>query len=126
MELLEYQKSSFSRFLVLKWLHRIKKKKEKKKENEKLKNHSKPPKLVRKSLSSNSNKSRKLFFFSIENLFLSLPVTRSAGHNTILPSNISISKMLKVGIVFTGHFFKEFLISFLIISRLIYFGLLVL
>ena len=100
------------------------KKKEKKKENEKLKNHSKPPKLVRKSLSSNSNKPKAFFF--IENLFLSLPVTRSAGHNTILPSNISISKMLKVGIVFTGHFFKEFLISFLIISRLIYFGLLVL
>ena len=83
------------------------KKKRKKKENEKLKNHSKPPKLVRKSLSSNSNKSRKLFFF-IENLFLSLPVTRSAGHNTILPSNSSISKMLKVGIVFTGHFLKSF------------------
>ena len=39
------------------------KKKEKKKENEKLKNHSKPPKLARKSLSSNSDKSRKLFCF---------------------------------------------------------------
>ena len=75
-----------------------KKKQKKKKENEKLKNHSKPSKLVRKSL---------FCFFFIENLFLSLPVTHSAGHNTILPSNSSISKMLKVNIIFTGHLLKS-------------------
>ena len=64
--------------------------------------------------------------FSVwESLFLafSLPVTHFENHNTDLPSNSNVSKTVKVSIAFRQCFFKEYLISFLIICRLIDFVL---
>ena len=49
---------------------------------------------------SNSNKSRTFFCLFTENLTLSFPVIRWAGHNTDLPSNINISKTVRVNIAF--------------------------
>ena len=54
---------------------------------------------------------------------ISLPVTLSEGHHANLPSRSNISKTVKVNIVFATKFFKEYLISFLMISSLIYFAL---
>ena len=60
---------------------------------------------------------------SLMTLTLLLPVTRhnaeGAGHNTVQHSNSNISKQVRVNIVFTRLFLKEYLISYLIISRLI-------
>ena len=92
MELLESQKPSFSIFLVLKGLNKIKE----------IKNYSESPKLLSQSLFKQ---------FRIENLTLSLPATRCAGHNTDLPSNRNISKTVRITIAFTQKFFKEYCIS---------------
>ena len=56
-------------------------------------------------------------------LTLSLPVTACAGHKTNLPSNSNISEMVRVNLAFT--YFKEYFTSFLIISWLIDFALVV-
>ena len=92
VELLESQKPSFSIFLVLKGLNKRKE----------IKNYSKPPKLLSQSLFKQ---------FKIEDLTLSLPATRCAGHNTDLPSNCNISKTVWITIAFTRKFFKEYCIS---------------
>ena len=92
VELLESQKPSFSIFLVLKGLNKRKE----------IKNYSKPPKLLSQSLFKQ---------FKIEDLTLSLPATRCAGHNTDLPSNRNISKTVRITIAFTQKFFKEYCIS---------------
>ena len=60
------------------------------------------------------------------NLTLSLLVTCCAGHNTGLPSNSNISKTVRVNIAFTTTFLKEYLISFLMISRLADYAIVVL
>ena len=59
-------------------------------------------------------------------LTLSFPVTGWASANTDLPSNSDISKTVKENIVFIEMFFKEYLIGFLMISRLIDFATVVL
>ena len=59
-------------------------------------------------------------------LTLSLLVPLWVGDNTDLPSNSNISKTVIVDITVSGTCFKEYLISFLMISRLIDFALLVL
>ena len=59
-------------------------------------------------------------------LTLSVFVTRCAGDDPNLHSNSNISKMVKVNIVLTRTFRKEYSISFLVISRLIDFSLVVL
>ena len=46
-------------------------------------------------------------------------LTRCADHNTDLPSSSNISKTVRVNIVFTEIFCKEYSISFLMIARLI-------
>ena len=51
-------------------------------------------------------------------------MTRRVGHNTDLPSNSNISKTVRVNISFTRKFFREYSITFLMIS--IDFGLVVL
>ena len=58
---------------------------------------------------------------------LLLPVTRCSGHNTNLPSNNNILKIVTVNIAFTKAFFlkKNYWISFLIMSRLIDYALVV-
>ena len=56
-------------------------------------------------------------------LTLSLPVTACTGHKTNLPSNSNISEMVRVNLAFT--FFKEYFTSFLIITWLIDFALVV-
>ena len=64
--------------------------------------------------------------FSVwESLFLafSLPVTHCEDHNTDLTSNSNVSKTVKVSIAFRQGFFKEYLISLLMICRLIDFVL---
>ena len=55
-------------------------------------------------------------------LLLSLAMTRSAGHDTDLRLNSNISKTIRVKITF----FKECLMRFIMISRLIDFALVVL
>ena len=50
---------------------------------------------------------------SFSNLTLSLHVIHCAGHNTDLPSKVRVS------IAFTRTFFKEYLVSFLMIFKLI-------
>ena len=57
---------------------------------------------------------------------LSLTVTHCAGHNTDLPSNNNISKTVRVNSVFAGTIFKDYSISFLMITTLIDFALAVL
>ena len=66
-----------------------------------------------------------LVFFLMYNYFLTLllPVPYWAGANTDLDSNSKISKTLSVNSTFTGKVFKEHLISFLMIPRLIDFAL---
>ena len=59
-------------------------------------------------------------------LTLSLSEPRWGGDNTDLPSDINISKTVEVSIAFIATFFKEYWISFLMISRLIDFALVVL
>ena len=56
----------------------------------------------------------------------SLSVTRCVSHNTDLASNTNFSKTARVNSVFTRTIFKEYSISFLIISRLKDFALVVL
>ena len=56
---------------------------------------------------------------------LSLSVTRCEGHNTNLPSNRNISKMIRLDMAFTAMYFEENSISFLVTSRLIDFALVV-
>ena len=67
----------------------------------------------------------KLFLFFPWKLNLFLRETCCADLNTNLLSS-NISKLVRVSIVFTITFFKEYSISFLMISRLIDFALLVL
>ena len=66
-----------------------------------------------------------LVFFLMYNCFLTLllPVPYWAGANTDLDSNSKIPKTLSVNSTFTGKVFKEHLISFLMIPRLIDFAL---
>ena len=59
-------------------------------------------------------------------LTFSLTVLHWVGDNSDLPLNSNISKTVSVNIAFTGTFFKEYLISFLMVSRLIDFALSVL
>ena len=59
-------------------------------------------------------------------LTLSLPVNRCLGHNADLPLNSNILKTVIKNIAFTGKFLKEYSISFLTISSLVYFALVVL
>ena len=59
-------------------------------------------------------------------LTLSLSVAHCAGYNTDLASNSNISKTVRVSIAFTRTFLKEYSISFLTISRLLDFVLVVL
>ena len=68
---------------------------------------------------SNSNKSRTFFCFFTENFTPSFPVPCWAVHYTNLISNSNILKTVRINIVFPRMFFKEYLISFLMISRLI-------
>ena len=58
-------------------------------------------------------------------LTLLLPGTGCAGLNNNLPSNSNISKTVRVNIAFKKTFFKDISISFLMISRLIDFALVV-
>ena len=67
---------------------------------QKIKNHSKPPKLVSQSLFNNFNTFQIFFWFFTEALTLSLLVPRWADDNTDLPSNSNISKPVRVSIVF--------------------------
>ena len=60
------------------------------------------------------------------NVLLSLPVTSCAGYNTNLASKSNISEKMRANIAFTTPSFKEYSISFLMISRLIDFALAVL
>ena len=50
-------------------------------------------------------------------------MTSWAGHGIDLASNSSISKPLRVNMAFRRSFFKEYLISFLMICRLIDFAI---
>ena len=59
-------------------------------------------------------------------LTLAVPVPRYAGGNTNLPSNRNISKRVRVNMTFTTTYFKEYLMSFLVISNLIDFAFMVL
>ena len=106
----------FFLFPVLKRLNKVKK----------IKNRSKVPKLVRKSFFKQFQWSAIIFWLFTGNLTLSLAGTRCAGPNTDLPSNSNISKTVTVNAVFTRNFSKEYLISFLVICRLIDFASLVL
>ena len=68
-------------------------------------------------------------YFSLENTFkftVLLPVTRCVDHNTGLPSNSNIWKTVRVNVAFKGTFFKEYLISFVMIGKLIDFLLVIL
>ena len=108
MELLESQKSSFSHFPRLKVL-----------KSKKFKNHSKPPKLVRQSLFKQFQQKPNIFLvFHWKYYFF-------ASYNLVYDLHLSsnISEMVRVNIAFTRKFFKEYLISFLMIFRLIYFAL---
>ena len=58
-------------------------------------------------------------------LTFSLPVTRCAVHNTDLPSNSSVSKTVRVNIASRRNFFKEFSLSFLMLSKFKDFALVV-
>ena len=57
---------------------------------------------------------------------LLLFVPRWAGDNTDLPSNSNISKTVRVNIVFTTKFSKEYSTSFVMVCRLVDFVLVVL
>ena len=59
-------------------------------------------------------------------LALLLPVTHCAGHNSDLPSNSNISKSVRANTVFIQRFLNGYLISFLLIPRLIGFSLIIL
>ena len=50
-------------------------------------------------------------------------MTCRAGHNTDLPLNSNISKMVRVNITFTRTFCEEYSVSFLMISKLMDFAL---
>ena len=98
------QKPRFPIFPVLKELNKMKKKKK------------------IQVIQQNPN----IFFdFSLKLLpFLSLYPAR-VGNNTNLPSNSNISETIRVNTAFTGTFFKEHLISFLMVCRFIDFALVV-
>ena len=109
VELLESQKWWFSIFLVLKGLNKIKKK---------IKNHSKPSKLVSQSLFKQIQQKPDIFSVFHSKLTFSLPEPRWVGANTGLPSKNNISKMVRVNIAFTAAIFKEYSISFWMICSL--------
>ena len=69
-----------------------------------------------------------LYYNQYAILTLSLLVTSWAGHNTNLTSNCKISKTARENIAFKKekHFLEEYSISFLMISRLIGFAVVVL
>ena len=76
--------------------------------------------------SSNSNKKQTLLWLFIV-LALSLTDTRCVVHDTNLPWNSKTSKTVRVDIaIIKKIFFKEYLISFLIVSRFIDLALVVL
>ena len=132
VELLESQKSSFSIFLALKGLNTHTH------THTKITNHLKPPKLVRHHFSSNFNKTRRFFWFFIENLTVSLPVARLYTAQTMRFSikdffskceellNKSLMENFHFLCSVTRMFFKECLISFVMICRLIDFAIVVL
>ena len=104
----------------------------------KITNHLKPPKLVRHHFSSNFNKTRRFFWFFIENLTVSLPVARLYTAQTMRFSikdffskceellNKSLMENFHFLCSVTRMFFKECLISFVMICRLIDFAIVVL
>ena len=94
------------------------------KQTKKNKSHLKPPKLVIQSLFKKFQQNRNIllgFYWTL--LF---PVPCWANANTKRHSNSNISKMVKANTFFKWTFFKEYLIAFLMISRLINFVLVVL
>ena len=70
----------------------------------------------------NNNRTLKMIIL----LTLSLPVTHWAGNNTDLHPNSNISKTVRVNVACTRTFFKRYVISFLIVCRLIDFAFVVL
>ena len=54
---------------------------------------------------------------------LSLPVPRWTGGNSDLPSDSNISKTVRVNIAFSTTYFKEYLIRFVMVCRLMDFAL---
>ena len=72
------------------------------------------------------NKNSTLFIFFGDDLTLSPPVARSAGHNTQLNCNSNISEKVRVNGTFSGTFFEECSITLIMITRLPDFTLVVL
>ena len=60
-----------------------------------------------------------MIYLNFPVLTLLLPAPPWTGDNTVLPSNNNISKKVRVNAVFSEMFFKEYLISFLMVSRLV-------
>ena len=71
------------------------------------------------------NKTQIFFWFFTESLILLLSVRCWAGDNSNLPSNSSISKTVTLNTTFTEMFFKEYLISFVMVCRFKDFALVV-
>ena len=67
-----------------------------------------------------------MFAFHTILLTIFLPMSSWIGHNTDMPSNCNISKTVRVNNSFTGNFLKKYLVSFLMILKLIEFALAVL
>ena len=106
----------FQYFLVLKRLNKIKK----------IKNHSKP-KLASQSCMKSFKQNPNIFLFFTQTLTPLFCVSHWVGNNTNQSSNSNILKTVKGNIIFTTQMlFKQYLISFLMICRLIDFALLVL
>ena len=109
LKLQESQKICFSVFPVLKVLSKIKN----------FETHSKPPNLVRQTLSKQIQQKRN----SIGNLTLLLPTTCCASTQTNFPSNSNISKTVRVNSVSATQFFKDDSKSFSMTGRLLHFWL---
>ena len=60
-----------------------------------------------------------MIYLNFPVLTLLLPAPSWKGDNTVLPSNNNISKTVRVNAAFVGMFFKEYLISFLMVCRLV-------
>ena len=101
--------------------------------NERVKQNQKKLKTIQNLLSlsgnhfsSNCNKHQTSFWFFRENLILSLPGNHCACPNSDPTSSSNILKTVRLNIVITGTLFKQYLISFVVNCRLIYFALVVL
>ena len=82
--------------------------------------------IKKNQFSNNFNKNQAFFWFFTENLTLLHSVPSWAGANIDLPPNSNFSKTARVNIALTWTFFKEYLISFLMMFKLIDFALVVL